>query len=914
MNLEKLLTDDFLATSQAFDSTPFQESWGWRNTMLARTLADLLLDAKGYLNPELLESAQRVLTEHLYSLAANREGDAKIRLHMLRILQRLSVDKGLVSELHRITKPTQNPSAEQLIRTTLLLPGLTQITDRHARHSALAALLALLRQNVGSCFATAPALVIHDTLPLQFLRDVGQLFGVGRLVRTIGGVAYAMPLSPNTGAGDLLRPLLFANLGEKPWEICRRSPGIVAALEAAGISAEESREVALAGDPFAIVTPAGLLRQILLAHFGLNEEEIGDEHHISSPFPVSSSFQGGETLLKERFSRSLTAAKRAFVAMTDNALLKAWEFTLASFSESKAEFTRWNLYSSLGFSIEENGGIGRCLYDALQEVLLAVDEEIKECESKYDHLAASTLSVEGRLRRPVAEGEREWLFAEYQMRKAELNRVLAERERVYEKGRQLANLLPFLMTTYDQKFRDYFQEIYDAEMHEVGVGFYDDSPAGFRLLYKHGRSNPALWTLIYGPADFVDALAAFFLATETDILHATQVKGLEKEVSALITAVILHVRKPEFLESAFYRLSLAYHEKPPRNPLENPDKVTRKPWAYLSGGTMDTLVSVYFGLGTKPKEKTRWVENCEELLAFFIDTMKEGSLDLQRHWKEDAESLLLAFSPTHAFCIKPGLHSFRAAWESDLYTYSWIRDKLVMPQQRFFSEQILTPRMMEFLVDRLALLIPAGYRAVFLRAIGSFVLSMTPQEFREHVLHNLAYEKWLRVGERLTQLGEELDSLLLRFLPLFPEHALEKGLEVICGSLVPESLERIPEIVESFGKYTLLTAEDFLHGAKTLLTITLKRSMHSFDYHGALVTAMQQEGFAAPSPLLFGDTNWVKNMFGFAVNPGTMRLELMRFDDYGRNGRPMRLWDNYLNGKERREWGVFTQPHDYGFL
>ena len=47
---------------------------------------------------------------------------------------------------------------------------------------------------------------------------------------------------------------------------------------------------------------------------------------------------------------------------------------------------------------------------------------------------------------------------------------------------------------------EYFQEVYDADMHEdVEGSLYDDSPAGFRLLYKHGRRNPGTWTLIHTP-------------------------------------------------------------------------------------------------------------------------------------------------------------------------------------------------------------------------------------------------------------------------------------------------------------------------------------------------------------------------------------------------------------------------------
>ena len=100
---------------------------------------------------------------------------------------------------------------------------------------ALIAWLTYLRQNVGSCFATAPAIVVSEEQPELFFKDLSELFGTGRLKRTFGGVEYSVPFSASWGAGDLRR-LIVVQRGplaekQKSWH----SPGILAGLEASGV-------------------------------------------------------------------------------------------------------------------------------------------------------------------------------------------------------------------------------------------------------------------------------------------------------------------------------------------------------------------------------------------------------------------------------------------------------------------------------------------------------------------------------------------------------------------------------------------------------------------------------------------------------------------------------------------------------
>lgn len=938
--LQALICDEFVAVCKDFDQTQIQESWSWRNTHLARELAKSLIDEKGELNKRKLSKAIELLEENLYSLGGGRYHDGARQQHLVFILKLFQDDTAFQAALRRINKPHGHQIAERLIRETLFLSEGGQIKDFHARQAAFSALLTSLRQNVGSCFATAPAILIQQEQPLQFLTDISQLFGTGRLSRVLEGVEYTVPLSPSWGMGDLLRPIQLYTLGKEPVRTLASSPGLQAAFQAAGLiekhkGAPECTEACLAllkgtgisaqeGDPFLILLPEQILKHVLLSSFGVTEKDVAQyrERNIQGPLaelviqsPVA---LGGKSLACTRYLKAFEKAKEAFKALTDNALLKAWEFTLASLSESKADFAKWNLYISLGVQPDEPDGIGQSLYEVIQEKIKQINEEITEYQSRYDHLFAQAKYLEGRIRNASTEREAGWIQAEYQIRRHEIDRALNERDTLYEKGRKLQSLYPFLINFYGEKIREYFQEVYDAEMHDVTANPYDDSPAGFRLLYKHGRSNTSLWTLINSSAEYIQDLTSFFVATEVELLQKPEVEGLQKELSELITTAIMTIKRPEFLKSSIHRLARAYGEPVLDDPLEQLEKVKRKPWAYISGGTMANLVSCYWGNPQKPSEVKRWVESENELLAFLIDSIKELPLAVQQTLKTDENKSLLAFSPTHAFLGKPGWRLFREGWESSLYTYTWIRDQWAAPQIKFLDTLLLNNRMMEAIIDQLLRIIPLGYRTVVQHALSSFGYAMTPPEFRENVMQTLSYEKWLHGGRRLELIGEELDSILYNSLPLFPEHELRERLdtlfyavEEIDEGLRNELLRRFDEVEEQFEKYKILTAEDLRNIAKGLLIACLKKTRSSHFYHQKIMHAMQKTGLCYPEPILFADTNWVKNVFGFVVNPGTRAIDFWRFDSCASTGRPIALWKRYFNGLDKGEWGLYNSPRQY---
>ncbi|MCH9611007.1 MAG: hypothetical protein S4CHLAM81_03190 [Chlamydiales bacterium] len=893
-----LLERSFLKKSGQLDRSGIIDSFSWRNVYLARHLACSIIDEKGQIVKKNLFAAIERLEENPYSLGPNRHLDDEPRAHMLFALRCLHDDPTFSRIIKQLSRPVGHLACERLIRETLGLNQHTVLKDMHAKRAALAAWLTWLRQNVGSCFATAPAILIQKLEPLQFLQDISSLFAKGRLVRIIDGAEFAMPLSRSWGAGQLFAPIL--NPTKEQLLNCPALQEALGEILPAKIDQLNSHFE----KPFSILTADEILKTLLLAEFELTEEDVTaylerESVGVMGQMLIQSEPAVPHHLASSRYLKRLEAVRTTFKSMSENALLRAWEYTLASFAESKADFATWNLYSSLGLSPEEPMGIGLAVQKTIQEMINEANREIEECQSKYDHLFATAKYLEGRMKR-ATEREIGWLTADYRIRRQEIDRMMMERDEAAMRGRQLASFFNFCLKFFCDKFKDYFQEVYDAQMHATVDSPYDDSPAGFRLLYKHGRSNTALWTEIQTGGEFLQALSSFFSAIEVELMQ--EAEELKNEIGQIITAVILQIKEPQFLETATKRLQKIY-----RDP-------KRLPWAYISGGTMHTLVSSYFGLRDKPKEQKRWVESPLELLAFYVDTIKDLALTEQREFVDRRGRSLLAYSPTHAFTICPSL--FIEAWDTDIYTYSWLRDELVVPCQAFLDEQRLEKREIEYLLQRLIPSFPEGYRAVARKVLAQIEGPCYPFDLRDQLLRQLSNQRWMnQQGGQF--ISDELDALMVKHLPFFSENQLYERLQALFEEMEELDFEQTAKLIEMAkdldpGRYFLYSSADLLNVAKGLLLSLLQTQQSSIPYHQGIVHTLAKLGYSYPLPLIVGDSNWVKKRFAFLVNPGSRELELFCVDSSGGDGRPLSIWKSYLNGSQKKEWGLFTSPSQYG--
>lgn len=935
--------EQYVGLSLRAQRAQIQEGCSMRNILRARRFSFLLIDDNGELDKEALHQLKECFKATMYSLGPDRLADTLRQEHILRVLETLETNKEAVRLLKSISKPISHRYAEQIIRSTLQLPQTTAITDAHARRAALSSWFSFLRQSVGSCFATAPAIIIHNEQPELFLKDLNELLNTGRLKRTFGGVEYTAPLSTSWGSGDLRKRFnMFRDIDNCVVEIWQ-SPGFISALTAANVIEKRTplgKKIIQVknlvkniltqwpGSSYELsVTPEGLLKAILLEHFQITERDVQD--YLNRPVGMIHSSllmqvsKGGGTAGKgaacAQYLQQLDIAKDAFKAFADNALLKAWEFTLASFCDVKSDFSRWNLYSSLGLAAEDKGGIGNCLYEAIKQKLEHYNAKVAEYQIQYEQVFTQVKMVESRMKNASTEKEAHWLRAEYQSRMQEFYLLEELRDKAHKRANTWAGTFSKLIELYTELFPRFFQEVYDAEMHDVpSGGQFDDSPAGFRLLFKHGRENTSLWTRIYTPSEFIQSLTSFFIATEREISSDPFFEVLGEDLSDIITKVVNHVRTDEFLETSFYRMA-AYHRAPIiKDPLNNIEHIDKKPWAYTSGGTMDTLLSCYYRREQKPTQVTRWVESCIELLVFYLDTLRQMPSKMADPYLTNSYKSVLTHSPTHAFLLKPGYSKLKEGWRTEAYTYVWARDNLVQPMLQLVNSFQLDELSMRAILDLLTEKVPAEYKVMFQKAFQQIPTDATPSDFKQFIINTMDYERPLRIVLERHLYPEDIDSLLYATLPWFPSKDLKERIYQIFD-LLPhikdEDKEKIRELLEEHtSPYPLpiMNAKTLESITKTLLALIKGTTLFSLDYQLLINQAMQKLGYSMPSPIIFADTNWVKDLFGFVVNPGSGQLELWRVDYAGSEGYPMWMWKPWVDGSRTDPpWGVYSRPVEY---
>ncbi len=784
-----------------------QDPFLYRGLSRARTLAYQLIDDKGVFEHGQLKTFLQEFKKNLYTPYPNSPSDSSIFEHELRVLTHLFKTK---ENFRAFRMPVSSHYVEMLIFYSLGLSSRTPLTDADLRRAVLSALLNPVRQNIGSCFATAPAIYIQSEQIENFLADLESLIMTGSMTRVISGNEYTVPLSPSWGIGELKRKVIPSNVQD--------SPGLRLAL------GDEIEKLSTMSE---VITVEALIDQLIT-----DEKKAAD-------------------------------AKCLFKSLTDHALLKAWEFTIASFSDYKVNFFKWNLYASLGFDPLEEHGIGSVIHQDLEQSLDESNKKIeklnKDCQIEHDQV----LVTQALLRQASSSDRISRLKVELEMKLHALYMSKDKRDEVYKRTEKLSKLFSLILEEYSSLIQEYFQEIYDTEMAIIDPNLYADSPAGFRLVYKHGRRDPSLWTLISNEKEYQQCLHNFFLITEPLIIDKCE---FEEEVQKLITRVMHHIQTPEFMKSATQRLQ-RWHCK------QKMHQGKKTPWSYLSGGMMNTLLRGYYTLEDPVTEATYIPETPMDLMVFILDTLKEQPYTLTKRFEENPNDSLFMFSPSHAFLLKPGL--FLDGWVHSNFSYTWARDHALHPSQCFYNNISLTPDDQRLLFD-----------------LWGFE-------------HSSPADHAISVKEFYNLLGpdQEKANVFLRYsLPLIPAEELTIHANAVLREAGLDSNKVLKEI-DNLNPILNITSKSF----RDLLLSAIIRAHNTLtfreDIYKTLMTAMQKLKLAVPAPFIFADTNWSKFMFAFLVNPGTNDLELWRTDRLGEEAYPMTTWKRHFRDKP---WGILT--------
>jgi len=312
----------------------------------------------------------------------------------------------------------------------------------------------------------------------------------------------------------------------------------------------------------------------------------------------------------------------------------------------------------------------------------------------------------------------------------------------------------------------------------------------------------------------------------------------------------------------------------------------KKPWAYTSGGTLPTLLRTYFCREGSLTFETKWVESPLDLLVFFVDTLKSLPPFVADPLLQNPHKRLLATSPTHVFSIFPGAPLFREGWQDPGFTYTWVRDKILLSRYNFYASHRLETKEQVAIVEEIASRIPLLLAHEFQKAVDYSRKPINISTFYSGLRPLLPF---------LYQ--STVDSVFYELLPF----ASQKKIEIICDKLqIPLPSKR--GLIGRLHLHRYLVEEIVKTGRGT----SEKEEVHQF-----VATLMEQTKLAPPRALVFADTNWAKYAFAFLVNPGTKELELWRTDGLGLEGTPMREWEEFLNGQSQKPWGLYLYPYEY---
>lgn len=810
-------------------------------------LAKHLIDEDGKISLPLLKQIHALIKKKGYIIADDGQSDGEITLHFLRVLEALQKEPQYIEKLHQFGLPICDEIAEILIMTTLQIEE--PITERHVIWAVLSALLCPLRQSVGSCFATAPAIMIHEEQIGYFLDDMQSLLNKRLMTRVFGGEEFAVPMSPSPGVGDLKREFLGENFSH--------SPGLIHALCNAKLIEKNLPLHEKVEKSTALIVPykekrtiLEIIEALLMDHFKISQNDI-DSYQA---FLIKPGLIPPKMDLVEKFQVCLQKAKWDFVAFADHLLLKSWEFTIASFADVKMEFSSWNLYLSLGLHHEDQGGIGELIFTRLQRDLDETNEELEKKHREYEMAFDHVRLTERLLKNASSESEARRLRAEHISRVYHFQECERKRDELAEKASLISSFFPFLIEKYAHYFKEFFQEIYDSEMQEMSGEGYNDSPAGFRLMYKHGRAHVSSWTFINSKEEYLRSLKDFFLFSENSIEQECEGEGSKKLISELTTYIIYLISSEEFFKTSIIRLASARHISPSQV----------KPWAYISGGTMTTLLKTYFRREGEISEEQRVVESPTDLAVFLLETLKSLPPYITNIFAKDPDKKMLMTSPTHTFLFLPGYEGFRSGWEDSGFTYTWIRDQIIIPRRNFYKKIHLDSHQQLFLVQELAKKLPLDHRYFLQRDFNPIPKPAKIDTFQKKLLKEFSFLNSILV-----------DAHLYEMLPLNQS----KG----------------------------------IMGRSTFHTLLLEEqiSFQREDIQLKEMREMEKQGMSPPPPMIFADSNWAKFYFAFIVNPASYELELWGTDKIGKYAFPMSDWKSCLDGSDKRPWRIFLNPFEY---
>ena len=215
-----------------------------------------------------------------------------------------------------------------------------------------------------------------------------------------------------------------------------------------------------------------------------------------------------------------------------------------------------------------------------------------------------------------------------------------------------------------------------------------------------------------------------------------------------------------------------------------------------------------------------------------------------------------------------------------------MRDYAVEPSKNFYKQIILSRREADFMIDRFGHALPEIFLHHWKKSLDAFRDKISIDQF---------------VAAAGSSLIEGLDGLLFSHMPLYEGRAWKESVSRLIANGCNEFDVEI---------HHLLTSADLLKLAKGCSLLLHNSLQQRINLHHAVIESALQQKMIAPR-ILFADTNWPHYFFAFAWGAASKRLRLFRIEPDGILAAPMTSWEQYLNGKSRLSWAIYTKPEQY---
>lgn len=813
------LVEKILEETKYLEAAGYKEAESFFAFSLSQVIAELFFDEAG--------KFQKVDLEELFSsLSLQRIYQAEYIKFVTQKIGQIEREKALQTYFLRLTLPLASPWIEEMVRSSLSPPPV-KLTNRKARVALMAAILCPLRQNIGSCFATAPCLFVQYSQTGLLIKDLFDLLTLGFLRKSGEEGDLKIPASVILGKGDLL--ITVENKEQLKFHM-----GWIKALESLSL----------------IDSKASLGEKISEMEKRISRLDVHGKK-LGEVFTEMVSF--GK---KEPHPRDVAASERTLSHFSQNILMKMWEYTVASFVDGFSRYTKGQLIISLGLEQSEPLGIGKVIYDSLQQALDEKNKKLEENTREINELRIQISNSEKLLQHVDSDDKYRRLKSQLEYYYQKEAFLLHDRELEGEVSTKITELYSLLCEQITFHLPLYYIEIYDPSLIEKNPTPFEDGAAGFRLVYKHGRADPSVWTEIQTTQDFKNTLQEFFISLEQIVRSQLEKVSIEF-LDRVMQKIHALLSEEEFYIACKNRIDL-YEQKYPSG------KKMITIWSYLSGGTIHTLLEGYFGLPKKPSELIFTPENPRELCLELIEWMKEESYKVCEEVKQDPLQGFLFYSPEHVFLFQPGNPSFVPTWDNREFTYTYVRDRFTDSSQGFYQSIRLTSGEQSYLYDKAMKQGWAPFAPEKLFIEGASLIEFT----REHL-------------EGLDFLAQ---TLFYNHLPLVSKKDLEK---------VFPSQERIN------GPFI-----DLKEWLSTQFLLGLMDEKETLD-------KVRKAGLLPAPPFIFADTNWHQTKFAFLTGPLSGQIELWRLSTNGLLGSPMSQWDKYFGMKKTpSSWGLFTKKED----